>query len=116
MIQNGIHADYDDPPRVPQITGLKERPRKESLMDAVTGAAMAVAKVFAPATSATVAPSENVQAVDKSVLSPSTCTDLRMRNLEQLKLLQQLFVQDVLTETEYTEQKNIILDTLRNLK
>ena len=36
MIQNGVHDDYDDPPRVPQITGLKERPKKESLIGGVT--------------------------------------------------------------------------------
>lgn len=121
MIQNGSHHDYDDPPRVPQITGIKERPKKESLVDAVTGAAMAVAKVFAPASTASEAQSPSAsenehQTVNKSVLSPSTCTGLRMKNLEQLKYLQQLLAEGVLSETEYTEQKNIILDTLRNLK
>ena len=46
MIQTGIHADYDDPPRVPQKTGFKETRKKETLVDAVTGAAMAIAKVY----------------------------------------------------------------------
>lgn len=100
MIHNGIHDDYTDPPRVPQITGLKERHKKESLAGVVHGAATAIAKVFAPASSV----SEH-QAVDKSVLTPSTCTELRMKNLEQLKFLQQLFVD---SEAEYTEQKSTL--------
>lgn len=102
IIHNGIRDDYTDPPRVPQITGLKERHKKESLADVVHGAATAIAKVFAPASSV----SENEhQAVDKSVLTPSTCTELRMKNLEQLKFLQQLFVD---SEAEYTEQKSTL--------
>lgn len=47
MIQCGTYDDYEDPPRVPQITGISKQ-KKESLTEAITGAAVAVAKVFAP--------------------------------------------------------------------
>ena len=41
------HDDLEHPPNVPLITGSVQRqPRKESLSDAFTNAASAVAKVF----------------------------------------------------------------------
>ena len=49
MIQCGTHDDYDDPPCVPMITGiLPKRPKKDSITDALTAAATAVAKAFSP--------------------------------------------------------------------
>ncbi len=49
MIHCGTHKDYEDPPRVPMITGTPpKRPKKDSLTEALTGAAEAVAKAFAP--------------------------------------------------------------------
>ena len=45
MIQCGVHSYYTDPPRVPQITGFAVR--QESLTDAISGAATAIAKIFA---------------------------------------------------------------------
>ncbi len=46
MIQCGNHKDYDDPPRVPHITGiLPKRPKKETLTDVIAGAAVAITKV-----------------------------------------------------------------------
>ena len=49
MIQCGTHDGYDDPPRVPMITGiLPKRPKKYSITDALTAAATAVAKAFSP--------------------------------------------------------------------
>lgn len=61
-----------------------------------------------------VASSENEH--QESALTLSKSIELRMKNLEQLKFLQQLFVDNVLSEAEYSEQKGIILDSLRNLK
>jgi len=41
------HDDMDNPPKVPMITGSVQRqPRSESLTDALTSAASAVAKAF----------------------------------------------------------------------
>ena len=46
MIQCGTYDDYEDPPRVPQITGIistkKKSEQSESLTEAVTGAAVAI--------------------------------------------------------------------------
>ena len=49
MIHCGTHDDYEDPPCVPMIIGIPpKRQRKDSLAVAISGAAEAVAKVFAP--------------------------------------------------------------------
>lgn len=63
---------------------------------------------------------ENPQAVPTSSTgkysSPSRKTDLKLKNLEQLRLLKQLLDNGVLTPLEYSEQKNIILPTLSKLQ
>ena len=87
MIQSGNYDDYDDPPRVPQITGIVSN-RKESLTEAITGAAVAVAKVFAPVPKTL----EHVPSASNNGTSPRKSTELRFKNLEQLHLLQQLKV------------------------
>ena len=50
------------------------------------------------------------------VVSPSKAVDLRMKNYEQLRIIQQLFEDGILDEKEYTEQKGNILEFLRKLK
>ena len=110
MIQSGNYDDYDDPPRVPQITGIVSN-RKESLTEAITGAAVAVAKVFAPVPKTL----EHVPSASNNGTSPRKSTELRFKNLEQLHLLQQLKVDGVLSQEEFMEQKKIILDAIKNL-
>ena len=40
--------------------------------------------------------------------------DLRMKNFEQLRYLHSLYADGILTEEEFMEQKQSILDSLRN--
>ena len=47
LIQNSHWEDYDAPPPIPLITGEK-KPRKESVADALTGAANAIVSVLQP--------------------------------------------------------------------
>jgi hypothetical protein len=49
-------------------------------------------------------------------VSPAKAVDLRMKNYQQLRFLQQLFEDGILDEKEYTEQKGNILEFLRKLK
>ncbi len=45
MVCSGIHEDYDTPPDIPASSGVTpRRPRKDSLSDALTGAAVAFAQ------------------------------------------------------------------------
>ena len=48
-------------------------------------------------------------------LSPSEVIHLRMKNFEQLKYIQQLFKDDILTEEEFLEQKKSILSSIKQL-
>ena len=116
MIQCGTYDDYEDPPRVPQITGINSTKKKseqsESLTEAITGAAVAVKNAFA---SSTPKPKTAEHTVTICGPSPGKCIDLRLKNLEQLRLLQQLRDDKILSEAEFMEQKKIILDARKKL-
>ena len=64
-------------------------------------------------------PSAGSSQVNEPVLqmgiSPGKSADLRMRNLEQLRYLQGLYEDKILSDQELAEQKRIVLDALRKL-
>ena len=79
-----------------------------TLINQVTGAAVAFAHVFKGSTSHVQNPSETpVAAVG---LSPGKAVELRMKNFEQLHYLQQLYEDGILTikEVEEQKEKNIV--------
>lgn len=118
MIHCGTHDDYEDPPRVPMIIGIPpKRQRKDSLAEAITGAAEAVAKAFAPTPQPLPASSSSPVATSLGGvgISPGKAADLRMKNLQQLRYIQQLYEENILSEKELREQKAIVLDALRKL-
>ena len=111
MVSNGVHEDLDNPPHVPMISGTAlKRQKQESLAEALTGAATAFAKVFNSPSSAQ--PSGVTPTVG---LSPCKAADLRMKHLEQLRYLQQLMEDNIISESEFLEQKQIIIATLRKI-
>ena len=114
MIQCGTHDDYDDPPRVPMITGiLPKRPKKESITDALTAAATAVAKAFSPPSTSQVATASSQMPSTPTVgMSPGKSIELRMKNLQQLRYVQELYEENILSEAEFMEQKQ---DSLQKL-
>ena len=63
MIVNNQWQSYDDPPDIPLITGgARKVPRRESLSEAITGAALAFAKAMSsPINQHTAAPKTPVQ-------------------------------------------------------
>ena len=105
MYVANTHDDLDHPPNVPIITGSVQRPRRESLSDAFSNAATAFAKAFSP--QPTASPSTSC--------SPTKVVDIRMKNLEQLRCLQQLREDGILTEEEFCVQKSIVLKSLNKL-
>lgn len=116
MINCGTHDDYSEPPRVPLITGTAPKRRKTDssteVSDAVTDAARAVAKAFSP-------PPPNPPSAGISGpigVSPGKTVELRSKNLEQLRYIQQLYEDNILSTTEYEEQKCIILSAIRKLQ
>lgn len=114
MISSKIHDKMDEPPDVPAFHGTGSTPkkcRKDSLSDALSGAAIAFAKVLHPDKSTT----EQAKTPVPSCLSPGKAIELRMKNFEQLRYLQQLSEDGILSPVEYMEQKQTILTSLRKL-
>lgn len=107
MIIAKTHDDIENPPKVPMITGVQKPKQRDSLTDAFTSAAVAIAKVFSPS-------SENGSSTTTS-FSPSKQINLRLKNLEQLRQLQQLQEDGVLSQEEFHSQKKIVLSSLNNL-
>ena len=104
MISNGTHDDYKSPPRVPMITGMQpKQPKKD----------VAVSDVLASAVVRALSPPRNDTAATTSKAPDST--DIRMKNFQQLRLLQQLYDDKIITASELSEQKTIIMEALRKL-
>jgi hypothetical protein len=118
LIQSHHHESYDDPPQIPLITGsaTASKPKRESIGEALTGAAVALANALQPS-KAVNSPVATTQACDDiTKISPLKVTVIRRSCLEYLKKLKELFEDGVLTETEFVEEKQHILATLKGLK
>lgn len=111
MICGGLHDSYDEPPDIPAFNSNRKRPRRESLSDALSGAATAIYKVLSP----TSAVGESNTPHSTLAVSPSKAVNLRMKSYEQLRYLKKLHEDGILEEKEYTEQKGNIMMTLRKL-
>jgi len=119
LIQTHRHESYDEPPQIPLITGsaTASKPKRESIGEALTGAAVALAKALKPPTTSCNSPVRATQASDEmKKISPLKVTVIRRSCLEDLKKLKELFEDGVLTETEFTEEKQHILATLKGIK
>ena len=118
MICSGIHDDFDTPPDIPAFSGaISKRPRKESLSDALSGAAVAFAKSLKDVNTSNT-PRSPLRAIANSStaqVSPSKAVELRMKNLEQLRYLQKLFDDGILNEEQHGKLKQDILSSLDKL-
>lgn len=109
MISNGLHDDFDNPPSIPAFLGsTPKRPRRDSLSDAISVAAVTFADAMKQGR-------EKPTTVVGGGVSPGRSVELRMKNYEQLHYLQQLYDDGILTEDEYLEQKTHIISSLRKL-
>ena len=110
------HQSYDNPPALPAFMEPQPKKRKDSLSDALAGAAGAFALVVSSKDATSKSPSVSLQHTGSGQgVSPAKAVELRMKNYEQLRYLQQLFDDGVLTEKEFSEQKRDILDFLRKI-
>lgn len=112
LIQSGRHESYETPPPIPLITGgtSAPKPKKDSLTEAFAGAASAIANVLQPKSRSA---SEVIS--DSTKISPLKVASLRRSCLEDLKQLKDLLEDGVLTETEFTYEKQQILSTLKKI-
>ena len=132
MITSGKYQDRDN---IPAFLDLENQPKKQkrpSLAEAITGAAMTFANAVktpdikqCSSQSVVIASSDSpsTPVAASSVrdlpvttgISPGKITDLRMKNLRELRELQGLLEQNILTQQEFVEQKQLVLDSLRKL-
>lgn len=126
-VQAGHYRDLVEPPPLPALKGIPpKRDRKESLSDAIAGAAITFINAMR-------SPESNVKANNVVInaqtppkndptnsvivgISPGRATDLRMKKLKELRELQALLEQSILNEAEFAEQKAIVLESLRKLQ
>ena len=98
MICSNLHEDMENPPDIPAFSGsAPKKPQKESVTDVLAGAALAFAKAFT--SEKTNQTSESVSVSHPPVtsgVSPSKAIELRMKNFEQLRYLQQLYDDGIL--------------------
>ena len=107
VIVSGVHESGKNPPNAPMFNGGIPKQPKESLVDAFAGASKVIAKAFAPPTK----DAENAPIH----FSPSKKVDVRLNNLEQLRILQRLLEDGILSFDEFTQQKRIVLQELNTL-
>ena len=106
----GSYDDLDEPPNIPAFCLTPRRQQQNSLSTAISGAASALMKALAET------PRKDEERQTESCgVSPCKAVDLRMKNYQQLRYIQQLFDDGILSNAEYVEQKQCILTSLRKL-
>ena len=122
MIDKGRHDDYDNPPAIPLITGSPTPAKKKTnnIGDALVNAATIFANAYAvqppQPTGSPSKRSSDVKQPGSNSFSPMSSAKLRRSCLEDLKSLNELYQEAVLSETEFLEQKEKILRTLKEIK
>ena len=126
LIMTGKHQSKDEIPEF--LVNQLKKPKQMSLAEAISGAV----KTFSDAvkslstnslviennnnsTSSSSTTTAFPKTADSVGISPSKITDLRMKKLQELRELQGLLEQNVLTQQEFIEQKQLVLDSLRKL-
>ena len=110
-IHCGTHDSHNTPPALPMFRPPPKHPKKETFTDAMTSAAVAFANAISPSTQETPSPQHHQPL---AMLSPMKSVNLQMKNLPQLRFVQQLFEDKVLTQ-ELRAKKRSILDSLLKL-
>lgn len=115
MIVGGLHDNTDEPPDIPAFQSGGAKKKKGSTVDAIGGVMDAIARIVEQKTPQDqVSPPVN-SGVPVAGVSPAKAADLRMKNLEQLRYLQGLFDDGIISEQELVEQKCIVLDALKKI-
>ena len=134
LVKTGMFKDISVVPPIPALQGTPQPPKRvqnESLKDVIAGAAVTFVNAMrtpdyssssvkaqnSVVINAQSSPPKAVPNVDMTAgISPCRATELRMKKLKELRELQQLLESKILNEAELTEQKAIVLESLRKLK
>ena len=99
MIVNNQHDDMEEPPNIPIITGgIKQLARKETLTDALTSVATVLTKALVQKTQPPSPPS-TPSSKCLAGISPTSKAKISTQYMSQLKCLQELRENGVLSET-----------------
>ena len=117
MIVGGLHDNTDKPPDIPVFQCGVPKKRKKSIAGFISGAVDAFVKLAEQKSPQKNPYGDSPAKVGTSVaaVSPAKVVDLRMKNFEQLRYLQGLFEDGILSQEELNEQKSVILNALRKL-
>ena len=115
MIKNRQWKDKDTPPNLPMIRGKAGRKGKTDVVDVLATAAVAIINRLQPSDARPKSPAATV-AHTADGMSPGKKVQLRSQYLNQLKEIQNLRDENVLTADEFQAEKDTILQTLRELK
>lgn len=123
MVVNELHDDLEEPPNIPAFSSTPKRQNQPSVSNsinavsnAIHGASTAINGATSAITNILHGGTLNVNGSSSQLgVSPGKKIELRMKNYEQLRYLQQLVDDGILTQVEYMEQKKTILGSLRNL-
>ena len=112
---NGYHIDLDNPLAAPPFIGfVSKRAKQESLSEAL---ATAFAHAFC-GSPANLSQKESIPSMPSGSsigVSPLKAANLWMKHLEQLRYLQQLMEDGIISKDEFVEQKGIVLGTLHKI-
>lgn len=126
MITSGFHDSTEEPPAVPIFNNVTPKRKRNVISDAITDAAGAIMKSISTpsnnttptstSTSSSGIVNQSARGLSSNVeVSPGQATELRMKNMEQLRYLQSLYNDNIITEDELLEQKQMILEAIRKL-
>ena len=115
VIHSGRYDDYDTPPDVPLTTGAPAplKPRKNNVATALTGAASVIVQALS---SSPRRGSRDENEGASAMMSPLKITTIRRNCLDDLKKLKEFYEDNILTQDEFSGEKEHILATLRGLK
>ena len=118
MIKNQQWNDKECPPNIPMIRGKAARRGRHDVVDTLASAAVAIVKALSPSTPApqSPTPTSTVAASKTDGMSPGKMVQLRSQYLKQLKEIQTLRDEQVLSPDEFKAEKEIILNSLHELK
>ena len=102
MLHCDTHDSYDKPPAIPMFSGSQPKKRKE----------LSVENGFVVLSKSAMSPLsvQNSSDISGVGVSPGKSVDLRMKNLEQLRYIQNLLDDNILSNEEFIEQKAAILN------
>jgi len=107
MIASNLHENMDVPPALPAFGGgLYKKSRQDSFTSILSSTAVAVTQALK---------SNSTQACNSEASATALHVDLRMKNLQQLGYLKQLYDDNILTDAEFSEQKENILKAIKKL-